>query len=99
MTLVVFSAHSFAHWITVRSAVEEDDGGDQPASSTNASLNLRQQWILGQLGQGVRLRRSTVEKQFSISPKTAKRDLKELVSQGLIQYVRRPNPGYYRFVK
>jgi len=87
------------NWITVRSAEVEDADGDQPASSANADLNSRQRWVLGQLSQGVRLRRSMLDKQFSISPKTAKRDLKELVSQGLIQYVRRPSPGYYRFVK
>ncbi|TET35103.1 MAG: DeoR family transcriptional regulator [Planctomycetota bacterium] len=37
-----------------------------------------------------------IEKRFGVSAETAKRDLSELTKRGIIEYVRKPHPGYYR---
>ena len=39
--------------------------------------------------------RSTVEKRFSVSVRTAKRDLSALRVRGLIGFMRSPCPGHY----
>ncbi|NLY02756.1 MAG: DeoR family transcriptional regulator [Rhodopirellula sp.] len=59
-------------------------------------LNPRQEWILEQLKQGTEIQRVTVERQFGVGEKTAKRDLSELVEWGLIEYMRRGRKGSYR---
>jgi predicted ArsR family transcriptional regulator len=72
---------------------------DVPASQANVPLNERQHWALDQLRGGAKLERGQVEKQFRIVPKTAKRDLSDLVKRGLVEFVRTPRPGFYRLKK
>jgi len=73
---------------TVRTAVDESD------------LNERQRWVLRKLGSGQQLRRTDIEKEFGCADRTAKRDLRELVEKGLIEYVHEtPSSGYYRFTR
>lgn len=72
---------------------------DVPAGPANVPLNERQHWALDQLRGGAKLGRGQVEKQFRIVPKTAKRDLSDLVKRGLVEYVRTPRPGFYRLKK
>lgn len=38
-----------------------------------------------------------LEDVHEVSTKTAKRDLSDLVKRGLIEYVRKPHPGFYRW--
>ena len=85
-------------WVAVRGIAEEHGTEGPQTSSTEAHLNVRQEWILQQLRQAVRLQRRMLQKKFSVSEKTAKRDFKELVQQGLAQFIRNPRPGYYRAV-
>ncbi len=67
----------------------KDDPDDQEP------LTDRQHWILDQLRQGVRLTRGMVERQFSIKDKQAKRELAGLSNRGMIEFIRKPRPGYY----
>jgi hypothetical protein len=67
------------------SDIEEFDG-----------LNQRQSWIVGKAKQGWKLTREQIEKKFSISERTAKRDLGDLRKRGLLKYIRRPHPGHYQ---
>ena len=70
---------------THESAPEELDG-----------LNDRQKWVLAQTGKGQELTRARLEEVKEVSTKTAKRDLSDLVARGLIEYIRKPHPGFYR---
>ncbi|MBN2313674.1 MAG: response regulator [Sedimentisphaerales bacterium] len=74
-----------------------------PLSDTTSTeqelLSERQRWILNQLQQGVKLTRDMVEKQFGIKDKQAKRELAVLSKQGMIEFIRKPRPGYYVFFK
>jgi CheY-like chemotaxis protein len=58
-------------------------------------LSERQHWVLDQLRDGVRLTRNVVEKKFGVGPKQAKRELAVLTARGLVDFVRKPKPGYY----
>ncbi len=58
-------------------------------------LTDRQYWILEQLRQGMQITRRMVEKQFSVKDKQAKRELAGLSSRGMIEFIRKPRPGYY----
>jgi len=95
-------------WIVVRDGdnsecpcdVPADDPANVPAGSSDVpagtDLNPRQLWILNQLRQGVAIQRVTVEKEFDIGEKTAKRDLSELVQREMIEYLRKGREGSYR---
>lgn len=60
-----------------------------------APLTERQHWILEQLRQDKKLTRVMLEQHFTIGPKQAKRELAGLSTRGLIEFVRKPRPGYY----
>jgi len=67
---------------------------DGPASVANAPSE-RQQWILDQLESGIKLKRQMVQKHFGISEKQAKRELADLSARNIIDFTRKPRPGYY----
>jgi len=71
---------------------ERVDGGRQ----VDDRFSERQQWVLAQLSEGVRLTRRDVGEKFRICARTAKRDLAELTEEGLIEFDRSARPGYYR---
>jgi predicted ArsR family transcriptional regulator len=64
--------------------------------ATYYKLGERQQWILAQLADGVRLTRWQVKKQFDISRRTAKRELGELVRADMVEFDCQERPGHYR---
>lgn len=87
-------------WITVE-AHDEGRGaaiktGHRDAGDAPPALSQRQQWILAQLAGGRKLTCRQVEEEFSISPKTAKRELAGLSQAGMIDYDRSGSPGFYR---
>lgn len=59
-------------------------------------LNERQMWVVEETRKDHTVQRSRVEEKFRVSEKTAKRDFAELVKMGLVDYVRKPHPGFYR---
>lgn len=69
-------------------SAKDDPDGQEP-------LTDRQHWILDQLRQGVRLTRGMVEARFDIKDKQAKRELAGLSNRGMIEFIRKPRPGYY----
>ena len=58
-------------------------------------MTSRQRWIMAQLADGVKLTRAMVEERFAVGAKQAKRELAGLSAQGLIEFKRKPKPGYY----
>lgn len=70
--------------------VRANDPGDMDG------LNDRQKWVLTQTGKGQDVTRARLEEVHEVSTKTAKRDLSDLVKRGMIEYVRKPHPGFYR---
>ena len=73
-----------------------DDTVNDTADDTVAAINERQNWALAQVAKGAKLRRNILENKFDVSPVTAKRDFSELVKRGLLEYVRKPRPGFYQ---
>lgn len=59
-------------------------------------MNDRQKWVMAQTGKGQDVTRARLEEVHGVSTKTAKRDLSDLVKRGMIEYVRKPHPGFYR---
>jgi predicted HTH transcriptional regulator len=68
---------------------------DVTASNGDVPLTERQLWILAQLREKGQITRMVVEKQFDIGDKQAKRELSGLTSRGMMEFVRKPRPGYY----
>ena len=54
------------------------------AQEPTASLNERQEWILGEIERGVRLELRDIVRHARMNRSTANRDLKELRERGLI---------------
>ena len=61
--------------------------------------NERQEWVLRELKKGAAIRRSMVVEHFGVADKTAKRDLSDLKTLGLVEYVREGRGGHYRLTK
>lgn len=71
--------------------------GDVPVNvPVNDPINDRQRWLLNQFGQGHHLKASDVAAHFSVSEKTAKRDIAALKAYNLIEFVGPPKTGFYR---
>ena len=101
-------------WITVEEHDATSDAGtlqghvpakslqekaDVPASKKDVPLTDRQLWSIEQLKNSGKLTRVAVEKKFGIGQKQAKRELVGLSKRGIIEFVRKPRPGYYRLRK
>jgi DNA-binding response OmpR family regulator len=66
-----------------------------PADSAPARAAERREWILAQLRGSEKLTRQMVQKRFGIGDKQAKRELGGLTESGMIEFRRKPPPGYY----
>jgi hypothetical protein len=73
-----------------------DDHGHLDSSVHGSGPQARQQWILHQLRNGVRLNIQAVSKGTGKSRKTAQRDLDRLREQGKIEFVGDPRSGQFR---
>ena len=73
-------------------AVLEHSCADVPA-------NDRQQWFMKQLVEGKQNRASDMAAYWSISEKTAKRDIDDLKKKGLVEFISAPKNGFYRIVR
>jgi len=74
-------------------AVLEHSRTDVPV---NVPVNDRQRWFLEQLAARKQIRASDLAAYWSISEKTAKRDIAALKGKGLIEFVGAPKNGFYR---
>ena len=72
---------------------------DVQASKKDVHLTDRQLWSLEQLKKEGKLTRGALEKKFQIGQKQAWRELVGLSKMGIIEFVRKPKPGYYRLKK
>ena len=77
-------------------AVLEHSRGDVPI---NVPANDRQQWFLEQLAAGKQSRASDLAAYWSISEKTAKRDIAGLKKKGVIEFVGAPKKGFYHIIE
>ncbi|MBP85193.1 MAG: hypothetical protein CMJ64_00490 [Planctomycetaceae bacterium] len=76
-----------------------DTGNDtnRATDDTNdTDLNERQQWVVGQLANGVELRVNAVVTRFGCATATAKRDLAKLKQASRIEFVGPSRTGHYR---
>ncbi len=62
----------------------------------NVSINDRQRWFLEQLSAGVPVRASDIAGQFQVAERTARRDIADLESERLIEFVGARKTGSYR---
>jgi len=80
-------------------AVLEYPRADVPVSvPVNVTANDRQRWFLEQLATNKHIRASDLAAYWSISEKTAKRDIADLKKKGLIEFVGASKNGFYRIV-
>ena len=68
----------------------------EPAVPVNVPVNERQQWFLNQRGAGSKVKAADVAARWSITEKTAKRDISTLKKHGIIEFVGPPKTGSYR---
>jgi len=73
--------------------------GDMKNVTPGVSLNERQKWVLTRLASDAKITRLDVEKQFDVAARTVKRDLKNLLGLGLVEFAAKPRPGHYRLAK
>ena len=62
----------------------------------NVLINDRQKWFLEQLALGKNCRASNLAAHWSITEKTAKRDITALKKGGVIEFIGAPKNGFYR---
>ncbi len=62
-------------------------------------VNDRQRWFLEQLAAGKQIRAFNLAVYWSISEKTAKRDIADLKRKGLVEFVGAPKNGFYRITE
>ena len=88
-------------WISVRDSTEAKARESDPTAAgvADAPANGRQQWIITELNRGRRLRTPEIATELRCSPRTIKRELDVLRSEGLIEFVGPSKTGYYRSVK
>jgi predicted HTH transcriptional regulator len=73
--------------------------GDTKNATPGCALNERQKWVLAKLAGGTKITRPDVEKRFDVTATTVKRDLKDLVGLGLVEFVAQPRPGHRRIAE
>ena len=76
-------------------SVLEYPRADVPVS---VPVSARQRWFLEQLAVSKQIRASDLADYWSISEKTAKRDIADLKRKGLVEFVGAPKNGFYRVV-
>ena len=68
-------------------------------SRASVPVNDRQRWFLEQLAAGKQIRAFNLAVYWSISEKTAKRDIADLKRKGLVEFVGAPKNGFYRITE
>jgi DeoR/GlpR family transcriptional regulator of sugar metabolism len=62
----------------------------------NVPVNERQQWFLEQLSACKQARATDISAHWKVTEKSAKRDIADLKTLGVIEYVGAPKKGFYR---
>jgi CheY-like chemotaxis protein len=75
--------------------VPNDPNSDDP-NVPDDKAEARGNWVLQELGKGRELRAPDIVQEFGCSLKTAKRDLKSLKDDAVIEFVGSPRTGHYR---
>ncbi len=83
-------------WIVVGEHLPAPQPDSVTVKAADRRSQTRRAWVLVQLRAGRRLRRTDLEDEFAVQHKTAKRVLNDLVKDGLVEYVRQGQDGYYR---
>ena len=66
-----------------------------PASADDSDLNPRQCWAMDKLARHGQLRKAEIVNEFSCSPTTAERDLRDLRRRGRIEFVGPAKTGHW----
>ena len=70
---------------------------DVPTSvPVNVPINVRQRWFLEQLRSGKRVKAREIAEHFQVAEKTARRDIADLQSKQLVEFVGARKTGVYR---
>ncbi len=64
----------------------------------NVPVNDRQKWFLEQLALGKNCRASDLAEHWSVTVKTARRDIAVLKKGGVIEFIGAPKKGYYHII-
>jgi CheY-like chemotaxis protein len=85
-------------WISVRNFTDAKTEQPVPAATgvADAAVNERQQWIITELNRGRKLRTPDIATELRCSPRTIKRELDVLRSEGLIEFVGPSKTGHYQ---
>jgi DeoR/GlpR family transcriptional regulator of sugar metabolism len=62
----------------------------------NVPVNERQRWFLEQLTAGKQVRTADIAARWKVTEKSAKRDIADLKTRGLIEFVGAAKKGFYR---
>ena len=99
--------YRFSSKITVRNA---DDPANVPESKIHDPINVpvksenvlenneRQKWAIEQMQSNGEFRKAAIIKEFKCANKTAERDLRDLRSRGLIEFVGPAKTGHWRLM-
>ena len=80
-------------------AVIEHPRTDVPVNvPVSVPVSDRQRWFLEQLVASKQIRASDLATYWSISEKTAKRDIADLKRKGIVEFIGAPKNGFYRIV-
>lgn len=80
-------------------AVPEDSRANVPVNvPASVPVSDRQRWFIEQLSADKQIRASGLAAYWSISEKTAKRDISDLKRKGIVEFVGAPKNGFYRIV-
>lgn len=60
------------------------------------AVNERQQWFLEQLSAGKQTKATDISAHWKVTEKSAKRDIADLKTRGIIEFVGAPRNGFYR---
>lgn len=92
-TRVIFRPHP-----EVRAAADANDPVNDPVNDgvNLAELNKRQKWFVAQISHDHAVKAEQLMQQWKVSQATAKRDIADLRSLGVIEFVGPPKTGYYR---
>lgn len=64
----------------------------------NVPINNRQKWFLDQLALGKNCRSSNLATKWSVTEKTARRDIADLKKRGVVKFIGAPKNGYYHII-
>lgn len=96
---VVFRPHPAVNDSSGANVAANNPLNDPVNVPINVPINPRQQWLLDQLGAGIKVKAADLASHWGVSVKTARRDILILKAHSLIAFFGAQKTGHYRLVK